>query len=45
MLGVTAKGHSLKVAQKRAYALVKDIKFNGMQYRADIGQKALKKGQ
>ena len=45
VLGVTAKGHSLKVAQKRAYALVKDIKFNGMQYRADIGQKALKKDQ
>ena len=45
VLGVTAKGDSLKVAQKRAYALVKDIKFNGMQYRADIGQKALKKGQ
>ena len=25
--------------------LVKDIEFNGMQYRTDIGQKALKKVQ
>ena len=45
VLGVTAKGESLKVAQARAYNLVKDIKFNGMQYRTDIGQKVLKKDQ
>ena len=45
VLSVTAKGDSLKVAQERAYALVKNIKFNGMQYRTDIGQKALKKDQ
>jgi len=45
ILGVTAKGSSLKIAQERAYALVKDIEFNGMQYRTDIGQKVLKKSQ
>ena len=44
VLGVTAKGDSLKNAQKEVYALVKKIKFNGMQYRTDIGNKALKKG-
>ncbi|MDB4040379.1 phosphoribosylamine--glycine ligase [Methylophilaceae bacterium] len=44
VLGVTAKGDSLKLAQERAYDLIKDIKFKGMQYRTDIGQKALKKG-
>jgi phosphoribosylamine--glycine ligase len=43
VLGVTAKGDSLKNAQEQVYALVKKIKFNGMQYRTDIGQKALKK--
>ena len=45
VLGATAKGESLKIAQERAYALVQDIEFNGMQYRTDIGQKALKKVQ
>ena len=45
VLGVTAKGDSLKSAQERAYALVKDINFKGMQYRSDIGQKELKKDQ
>jgi len=45
VLGATAKGESLKIAQERAYALVQGIEFNGMQYRTDIGQKALKKVQ
>jgi phosphoribosylamine--glycine ligase len=45
VLGATAKGGSLKIAQERAYALIQDIEFNGMQYRTDIGQKALKKDQ
>ena len=45
VLGVTAKGDSLKNAKDRAYDLVKDIKFKGMQYRTDIGKKALKKDQ
>ena len=43
VLGATAKGASLVDAQKKVYALIDNIKFNGMQYRADIGQKVLKK--
>ena len=45
VLGVTAKGDSLKNAKDRAYDLVKDIKFKGMQYRTDIGKKALENDQ
>ena len=45
VLGVTSKGKSLKIAQKQVYALINKIKFNGMQYRADIGQKAIKKNR
>ena len=43
VLGVTAKGNSLKNAQEKVYALVKKINFEGMQYRTDIGQKVLEK--
>ena len=43
VLGVTAKGNSLKNAQEKVYALVKKINFEGMQYRKDIGQKVLEK--
>ena len=43
VLGVTAKGDSLKNAQEKVYASVKKIEFTGMQYRTDIGNKALKK--
>jgi len=42
VLGVTAKGSTLEIAHKNAYNLLKKIKFNGAQYRSDIGQKALK---
>ena len=42
VLGVTSKGNSLKIAQERVYDLVNDIEFKGMQYRTDIGQKAIK---
>tara|TARA_B100001559_G_scaffold253898_1_gene217799 strand:+ start:1396 stop:2673 length:1278 start_codon:yes stop_codon:yes gene_type:complete len=42
VLGVTSKGNSLKKAQERVYDLVNDIEFKGMQYRTDIGQKAIK---
>tara|TARA_B110000967_G_scaffold146472_1_gene149922 strand:- start:61 stop:1350 length:1290 start_codon:yes stop_codon:yes gene_type:complete len=45
VLGVTSKGKSLKIAQKQVYTLINKIKFNGMQYRADIGQKAIKKNR
>ena len=44
VLGVTALGDSLKMAAKRAYETVDAIRFDGMQYRKDIGHRALKKG-
>jgi phosphoribosylamine---glycine ligase len=40
VLGVTALGDGVRVAQKRAYALVDEIRFDGMQYRRDIGWRA-----
>jgi phosphoribosylamine--glycine ligase len=43
VLAVTALGDSVKMAQKRAYEAVSQIRFDGMQYRKDIGHRALKK--
>ena len=41
VLGVTALGANLDAAIQRAYEAVAKISFEGMQYRKDIGQKAL----
>lgn len=41
VLGVTAIGDNLKEAQKNAYEAVDKIKFEGMQFRRDIGAKVL----
>jgi phosphoribosylamine--glycine ligase len=41
VLGVTALAPSLAEAMQRAYAAVAKIRFEGMQYRLDIAQKAL----
>jgi phosphoribosylamine--glycine ligase len=41
VLCVTALGDSVKQAQRAAYAAVGEIHFAGMQYRHDIGQRAL----
>jgi phosphoribosylamine--glycine ligase len=41
VLGVTALGDSLRQAQRAAYAAVASISFEGMQYRGDIGHRAL----
>ena len=41
VLGVTALGANLDAAIQRAYEAVGKISFEGMQYRKDIGQKAL----
>ena len=41
VLTVMAKGISYELAIERAYEAVGKIKFNGMQYRKDIGKKAL----
>ena len=41
VLCVTALGDSVKQAQRAAYAAVGGIEFDGMQYRKDIGHRAL----
>mgnify|MGYP000986941713 FL=1 len=41
VLCVTALGNNIKMAQKTAYAAVKRIHFEGMQYRHDIGHRAM----
>jgi phosphoribosylamine--glycine ligase len=41
VLAVTALGDSVRMAQKRAYEAVSGIRFDGMQYRRDIGWRAL----
>jgi phosphoribosylamine--glycine ligase len=41
VLCVTALGHNVRTAQKRAYEIVDRIRFDGMQYRRDIGHLAL----
>jgi phosphoribosylamine--glycine ligase len=40
VLGVTARGDSLKEAHARAYAATRKIQFAGMQYRRDIAARA-----
>jgi phosphoribosylamine--glycine ligase len=43
VLCVTALGDSVKMARTRAYAAVDQIRFAGMQYRKDIGHRALRR--
>ena len=40
VLCVTALGHSVRTAQKRAYEIANQISFDGMQMRRDIGHRA-----
>ncbi|MEO5606414.1 MAG: phosphoribosylamine--glycine ligase, partial [Polaromonas sp.] len=42
VLCVTALGDTVKQAQHRAYEVVRDISFDGVQYRKDIGYRAIK---
>jgi phosphoribosylamine--glycine ligase len=42
VLAVTALGDSLRTAQRTAYEAADRIRFDGMQYRRDIGHRALK---
>lgn len=42
VLGVTALGDTIKAAKERAYEAVSLIHFDGMQYRRDIADKAIK---
>jgi phosphoribosylamine---glycine ligase len=41
VLCVTALGDSVKMAQRRAYQVAEGIHFDGMQYRRDIGHRAM----
>ena len=41
VLCVTALGDSIKMAQRRAYQAVESIQFQGMQFRSDIGHRAV----
>jgi phosphoribosylamine--glycine ligase len=43
VLCVTALGDSVKMARARAYEAADRIRFDGMQYRKDIGHRALKR--
>jgi phosphoribosylamine--glycine ligase len=42
VLCVTALGETVKFAHQQAYRIIEDIKFDGAQYRTDIGFRALK---
>jgi phosphoribosylamine--glycine ligase len=41
VLAVTALGNSVKEAQSRVYEAINTVKFDGAQYRKDIGYRAL----
>ncbi|HEY6897813.1 MAG TPA: phosphoribosylamine--glycine ligase [Rhodocyclaceae bacterium] len=43
VLCATALGDTVKLAQNRAYELAEAISFDGMQYRRDIGYRAIKR--
>jgi phosphoribosylamine--glycine ligase len=43
VLGVTALGKDIQTARKNAYAAVEKIHFDGMHYRKDIADKAIKR--
>lgn len=42
VLCVTALGETVKFAQQQAYKMIEEIKFDGAQYRTDIGYRAVK---
>ena len=44
VLCVTALGDSVALAQRRAYQVLAGIRFDGMQYRRDIGHRAIGRG-
>jgi phosphoribosylamine--glycine ligase len=43
VLCVTALGDSVKIAQTRAYEVLQGIRFDGAQFRRDIGHRAIKR--
>lgn len=45
VLTVTALGHNVRMARRRAYEIADGIRFDGMQLRRDIGHRALAGGR
>jgi len=45
VLCVTALGHNTRTAQRRAYEVIDQIRFDGMQQRRDIGYRAVGSGR
>jgi len=45
VLTVCALGQDIAAAQRRAYAAAKQIRYDGMFYRRDIGHRAVKRGE
>jgi phosphoribosylamine--glycine ligase len=43
VLCVTALGDSVRIAQQRAYDVLRGIRFDGAQYRRDIGHRAIRR--
>jgi phosphoribosylamine--glycine ligase len=43
VLCITALGDTVKIAQRRAYETLEGIRFEGMQFRKDIGYRAIKR--
>ena len=43
VLCVSALGDSVRMARERAYETVENVRFDGRQYRSDIGWRALKR--
>ena len=43
VLGITQSGSNLRAAIENVYSSVKQVHFEGMQYRNDIGAKGLKR--
>lgn len=43
VLYVSALGDTVKSAQKRAYEIADDIRFDGIQFRRDIGHRAIRR--
>jgi phosphoribosylamine--glycine ligase len=44
VLCVTALGDSIRMARTRAYEVAERVRFDGMQFRRDIGHRGLKRG-
>lgn len=45
VLGITGLGNDIMAAKENAYGAISKIEFEGMHYRNDIGDKAIRKGE